>query len=241
MADNGNAGDEDIQGAPPVASRSEQRARRLSEHVNINKYLSQQIQQLELMLLQASDLFSLFEILLISLPRNFDLRVAELWLHDPEGILSSMLFGAHRYGHHLQLHEDAFSMQELYDLEPDVLLLDATDPRMFEILKSDHGIDHCMLMPLMDSGRLVGSFHVGAPEFSFAVGEAEEDLIAHLAAVISVCLRNSIARQQVNQLTMLDPLTHIGNPRGFEADISREIARAPARGTAGIGADDGNR
>jgi diguanylate cyclase (GGDEF)-like protein len=27
-------------------------------------------------------------------------------------------------------------------------------------------------------------------------------------------------------LTMLDPLTHISNPRGFEADISRELSRA---------------
>ena len=228
MADDekGGRGDEQIDGAPPAASRSGLRASRVSEQIMVNRYLCQQIQQLELMLLQASDLFSLFEILLISRPRHFDLRVAELWLHDPEQVLSDMLFGAHRYGHHLQLHEDAFTMQELYDLEPDILALDATDSRMFEVLKADHGVDHCILMPLMDSGRLIGSFHVGAPEFSFTLGDAEEDLIAHLASVISVCVKNSISRQQVNQLTMLDPLTHIGNPRGFESDISREIARA---------------
>ena len=228
MADNGRGGngDEHIEGAPPVPTRAEQRELRLAETITVNRYLHQQIQQLELMLLQASDLFSLFEILLVSLPRHFDLRVAELWLHDPEHILSDMLSGAHRYGHHLQLQEDAFSMQELYDVEPDIVLLDATDSRMFEILKTDHGIDHCMIMPLMDSGRLIGSFHVGAPEFPFAVGENEEDSIAHLASVISMCLKNSISRQQVNQLTMLDPLTHISNPRGFETDMSREISRA---------------
>jgi diguanylate cyclase (GGDEF)-like protein len=67
---------------------------------------------------------------------------------------------------------------------------------------------------------------VGAPEFPFAVGETEEDTLAHLAAVISTCLKNSISRQQVNQLTLLDPLTHISNPRGFETDMSREISRA---------------
>jgi diguanylate cyclase (GGDEF)-like protein len=217
---------ESLEGAPPAVSRSEQHARRLAEQVTVNRYLSQQIQQLELMLLQASDLFSLFEILLVSLPRHFDLRVAELWMYDPENILSDLLSGANRYGHHLQLHEDAFAMQELYELEPDIVLLDATDSRMFEILKTDHGVDHCILMPIMDAGRLVGSYHIGAPEFSFAVGQTEEDLIAHLGSVISVCLKNAISRQQVNQLTLLDPLTHIGNPRGFESDISREIARA---------------
>jgi diguanylate cyclase (GGDEF)-like protein len=219
-------GDESLEGAPPVASRSELHARRLAEQITVNRYLSQQIQQLELMLLEASDLFSLFEILLVSLPRHFDLRVAELWMYDPENILTDLLSGANRYGHHLQLHEDAFAMQELYELEPDIVLLDATDSRMFEILKTDHGIDYCILMPIMDGGRLVGSFHVGAPEFSFVAGEKEEDLIAHLGSVISISLKNAISRQQVNQLTLLDPLTHIGNPRGVESDISREISRA---------------
>jgi diguanylate cyclase (GGDEF)-like protein len=228
MVDNGIHGsrDEEVQGAPPVSSGSEQRERRLAEQFTVNGYLCRQIHQLELMLLQSADLFSLFEILLVSLPRHFDLRVAELWMYDPENILSDMLSGSHRYGHHLQLHEDVFTMQELYSVEPDVVLLDATDPRMFEILKTAHGVDHCVLLPLMDAGRLVGSLHVGAPEFSFGIGSAEEDLLAHLASVISICLKNSISRQQVNQLTMLDPLTHIGNPRGFESDISREIYRA---------------
>ncbi|MFK8047679.1 MAG: diguanylate cyclase [Halioglobus sp.] len=226
MADEDESGDEDLQGAPPASSRSEQLERRLSERVTVNSYLSRQINQLELMLLQASDLFSLFEILLVSLPRHFDMRVSELWMFDPEHVLSDLLSGAHRYGHHLQLHDDVFAIQELYGVEPDIAFIDATDSRMFEILKTDHGADQCLLLPIMDAGRLVGSFHLGAPEWSFSVGEAEENLIAHLASIISVCLKNSIDRQQVNQLTMLDDLTHIGNPRGFEADLSRELARA---------------
>jgi len=228
MVDNDDSGSvgEDVQGAPPVPSRSAQRERRLTESVEVNRYLLKQIQQLELMLLQASDLFSLFEILLVSVPRHFDLRVAELWLHDPEDVLSDLISSANRYGHHLQLHQDAFTMQELYDQEPDVVVLDATDSRMFEILKTEHGIDQCLLVPLMDSGRMIGSFHLGTPEFSFPMGGVEDDLLSHLAAVISVCVLNAISRQQVNQLTMLDPLTHIGNPRAFQADISREISRA---------------
>jgi len=221
-----DSGDEDLQGAPPASSLSEQRDRRLNETITSNSYLTRQAQQLELMLLQSSDLFSLFEVLLVSLPRHFDLRVAELWMFDPENILSGLLSGSNRYGHHLQLHDDIFAIEELYGAEPDIVLLDATDSRMFEILKTDHGVDQCLALPIMDAGRLVGSFHVGAPELSFSVGDAEENLIAHLASVISICLKNSISRQQVNQLTMLDDLTHISNPRGFAADLSRELARA---------------
>jgi diguanylate cyclase (GGDEF)-like protein len=224
--DKGGSADEGLHAAGAGDTRAEHRDRRLTETFGVNKYLFRQIQQMELMLLQAVDVFSLFEILLISLPRHFDLKSAELWLHDPEQVLANIFYGSNRYGHHLQLLDDAFLMQELYDIEPDVVQLDAADPRMFEILKTEHGVDHCILLPLMDGGRLIGSFHVGAPELSFGLGEAEESMIAQLAAIISLCLRNAVSRHQVNQLTMLDPLTHIGNPRGFESDISREISRA---------------
>ena len=217
---------EEIEGAPPVVSRSELRERRLTENITVNRYLYLQAQQLEHMLLDAPDLQALLEVLLVSLPRHFAFRVAELWLFDPEDILSGLIVGGQRHGHYLQLHQDAFAMQELYSLEPDIELLDATDSRMFEVLKSEHGIDYALLLPLMDAGRLIGSLHLGMQEDSFLLGEQEEDLFAHLAAIISACFKIAVSRQQISQLTMLDPLTQISNLRGFERDIAREIARA---------------
>ena len=198
----------------------------MTETLTINRYLYLQTQQLEHMLLDAPDLQSLLEILLVSMPRHFSFRVSELWLYDPEDVLAGLIVGGQRYGHHLQLQRDAFPMQELYDLEPDIVLVDATDSRMFEVLKSEHGIDYALLMPLTDAGRMIGSLHLGLQEDSLVLGEAEEDLLAHLATVISSCFKAAVRRQQVSQLTMLDPLTQISNLRGFEKDIAREISRA---------------
>lgn len=217
---------EEIQGAPPVLSRAEIQQTRLAELVTVNRYLYRQTQQLELMLLEAADLQALFEILLVSLPRHYSFNTAELWLYDPEDVLANMLVGAERYGQSLQLLNDAFPMQELYELEPDIALIDATDSRMFGILKSEHGIDYALLMPLMDSGRLIGSLHLGLQGDALIVGEEEEHLLAHLAAIISSCFKGSVSRQQISQLTLLDPLTQISNLRGFGRDIAREIARA---------------
>ena len=221
--------DEVIQGAPPAVSRTELRERRLAETVTLNRFLYLQTQQLEQMLLQAADLQALIEILLVSMPRHFSFRVSELWLYDPENMLAELIVGGQRYGHSLQLHEDVFTMQELYDLDPDVELLDATDSRMFEVLKYEQGIEYALLMPLTDGGRLIGSLHLGLQDDHLVKGEHEEQLIAHLGAIISSCFRNAVSTQQVSRLTMLDPLTQISNPRGFEKDIAREIARA-ARG-----------
>ena len=117
-------------------------------------------------------------------------------------------------------------MQELYELEPDVELLCPTDTRMFEVLKSEQGIDYALLMPLTDSGRMIGSLHLGLQDDTLISGEQEEQLISHLATMISSCFKAAVSRQQVSQLTMLDPLTQISNLRGFEKDITREIARA---------------
>lgn len=217
---------EEIEGAPPVESSAEIRERRLSQTVTVNRYLYLQTQQMELMLMEATDLQALVEVLLVSMPRHFSFRNAELWLYDPEDVLAGLISGAQRYGNQLQLHNDVFDMQELYDLEPDITLVDATDSRMFEVLKTDHGVEYALMMPMMDSGRLMGSYHCGLMDATLARGEAEEDVIAHLASVVSICFKNAVARQQVSQLTMLDPLTHISNLRGFEKDIAREIARA---------------
>ncbi len=217
---------EEIQGAPPVVSRAELRERRLAETVTVNRYLYLQTQQLEHMLLDAPDLQSLLEILLVSMPRHFSFRASELWLYDPEDVLASLIVGGQRYGHQLQLLHDAFPMQELYDLEPDIILIDATDSRMFEVLKSEHGIDYALLMPLMDTGRMIGSLHLGLQDDSLVLGETEEHLVAHLATIISSCFKTAVRAQQISQLTMLDPLTQISNLRGFQKDIAREISRA---------------
>ena len=217
---------EEIEAAPPALTRTEMRARRLAEKVTLNRYLWQQTRQLEYMLLQARDLQELLEILLFSMPRHFSFRAAELWLHDPEGLLRELIVGGENFGPALQLHRDSFEMQELYDLEPDVELVDATDPRMFQILKSDSGIEYALLLPLTDGGRMIGSLHLGLQDNALVTGDEEQDLVAHLAAVISACLRLGVSRQQVSRLTVLDPVTGIGNLRGFGRDIAREIARA---------------
>jgi len=220
-----SGGREEIEGAPPALSGSELRRRRLDDSITVNRYLYQQTQQLEHMLLDAPDLAGLLEILLVSMPRHFSFQVAELWLFDPEDILTGLIVGGERYGHYLRLMSDVYPMQELYEMEPDVLLIDATDSRMFEILTAEHGIDNALLMPLLDGGRMIGSLHLGLTEGSLKFGGEEEALLAHLGAVISSLFKLAVSRQQISQLTLLDPLTQISNLRGFEKDIAREISR----------------
>jgi diguanylate cyclase (GGDEF)-like protein len=220
---------EEIEGAPPALSRSELRESRLTETHKVNRYLYQQAQQMELMLMETADLMALMEILLVALPRHLSFHVSELWLADPDEALTGILVGAERYGENLQLVSDASAMEELYQSEPDVALIDATDSRMFEVLKFARGIEYALLMPLQDSGRVIGSLHLGLQDDWLELGDAEESLLAHLASVISACFRSVLSLQQSEQLTLLDPLTRVTNQQGFDRDLAREISRARRR------------
>jgi diguanylate cyclase (GGDEF)-like protein len=215
------------EGAPrEAASKGRVDARGLAESVTFNRYLYRRVQQLEHMLLAAPDLQSLLEVLLISLPRHFAFPVCELWLYDPDDQLRGLIPDREGFGDKLRLVQDVFDMQDLYDPEPDVAVIDATDPRMFELLKGERSVNAALLMPLLDAGRLVGSLHWGFDEMPLTGEDADGELIAHLGSIISICFQNAVSRQRLAQLSLLDPRTEIGNRRGFEAEIAREIARA---------------
>lgn len=217
---------EEIQGAPPVETGAEVQARRRAEHITINRFLYRRTQQMVHMLVQGRDLQALIENLLDRLPRQFSLSATELWLYDPEGTLDGLISGRQRYGQSLQLLDAIFSIQELYDTEPAPEIIGATDARMFDILKEARGVDSAIILPITDAGRLVGSLHLGLTEDSMTIGPAEEELLSHIAVVISSCLRSAVQQEQMGQLTIIDPLTLISNARGFERDLAREIAQS---------------
>jgi diguanylate cyclase (GGDEF)-like protein len=215
-----------VNATSPGESPAEQRQRQLLETVTINRQLFEQGQRVTRMLLAAEDLPALLEVLLVNLPRHLGFSATELWLYDPEEVLAGLLPNASVYGRHLQLHRDVFSMQELYDLEPEAESVDATDTRMFSVLETEDSVESALLLPLLDSGRMMGSLHCGIAGPCYTLGEAELSYLSHLASVISLCFKNAVSRQQVSRLTMIDPLTQISNLRGFEKDIAREISRA---------------
>jgi diguanylate cyclase (GGDEF)-like protein len=213
-------------GAAPTRSRPGPGDGRRSDTITVNRYLYRRVQQLEHMLLSATGLDGLLQALLVSLPRHFAIPAAELWLYDPDGLLGELIGDPRRFGRSLRLLRDVFDIQDLYDADPEVVSIEATDPRMFRLLESEAAVGAAVLMPLLESGRLVGSLHWGLEEAAQFGGEADLDLIEHLGSIISICLQNAISRERLARLSLLDPDTGLGNRRSFEVELAREIARA---------------
>jgi diguanylate cyclase (GGDEF)-like protein len=229
MADEGEfrgLHNEEIQGAPPVVSSAELLAENGPETLTVNRHLYDQVQQVVDILLQAPDLQNLVEVLLVNLQRHFSMRAVELWLYDPEGMRADLINGLDGYGKRLRLLQDVFEIEELYDLEPCVSMVGATDTRMFQVLKAEQGIDAALMIPLAEDGKLIGSLHLGMSDAPERLGKKEAELLTHLASVISLCFIAAVDRERISQLTVLDPLTQISNSRGFKKDIAREISRS---------------
>jgi diguanylate cyclase (GGDEF)-like protein len=224
--DTGESREDEVRDARPMAPRDQPRKRRRRETVAVSSDLYSQVQQLEHLLIGAADLRALLEILLQGVPKHFSLPASELWLFDPGQVVARLLDDSGRNSPMLRFLHDVFELAQLYGPEPEVTLIDATDSRMFEVLKAEDGIGYALLMPLRNDGELIGSLHWGLRDDELVRREADADMIAHLGSIISLCFQSAVNRQRLSRLNLIDPLTEIANRRGFEIDIAREIDRA---------------
>ena len=197
--------------------------------VELNERILHRLQQYELMLLDASSMPALLDVLLSTTPAHFGLEGATLRLHDPDGAIARLMPDNISYVSLLSLERDSFDMQRLYGAIPEVELASSNDPRTAQI-----NLDHveskvalgAVMLPLVRDGILVGSYHWGTPDPDIFSSPVEMDFINHLAAIIAICLENCVNAERLSGLSLLDPLTRLSNKRAFEMELRKEISRA---------------
>lgn len=183
----------------------------------------QQLHQAQRHLLATKNLATLVKYLLEDFPRAFGSAHAELELHDPDGTLSSQLAVRKLFADALVLHEDSEALYRLYPDTPATALLDLQDERMFSILATDDRADGAVMIPLVDGSRLLGSYHLGLQGPMTQYGEQERALFAMLGQLCAATLMRVVEHRRADQLTLLDPVTEMGNLRAFRRDMLREI------------------
>lgn len=82
-----------------------------------------------------------------------------------------------------------------------------------------------MIIPLNRRGKFLGSINLGSynPE-RFVIGMAT-DYVEHLAAVIALCIENSMHFEMLRRTSLVDTLTGVNNRRFLEQRIGEEIDR----------------
>jgi diguanylate cyclase (GGDEF)-like protein len=194
--------------------------------VEVNERILQRLQKYELMLLDSSTLAALLDVLLLATPRLFGLGGVSLCLHDPEGYIRELMPEGIQYGDGFQLVRDSFDMQQRYGATPEVEVIDIDDPRAEEVIAGDGSAQSVVLLPLVREGLLVGSFHWLTTDVKPFNTSVEMDYISHLADIIAICVENCVNAERLAKLSLVDPLTRLGNRRAFEMELRKEVSRA---------------
>ena len=189
----------------------------------VHLHVVQQLHQAQRNLLATKSLASLVKYLIEDFPRNFGSAHAELHLHDPDGDLSAQLTVRKLFGDALVIHSDSDALYRLHPERPVTTILDMQDERMFAILATDDHADGAVMMPLVDGSRLLGSYHLALHDGMTDYGEQEQALFAMLGQLCAATLLRVVEYQRVDQLTLLDPVTEMGNLRAFRRNLLREI------------------
>ncbi|KGE05384.1 GGDEF domain-containing protein [Pseudohaliea rubra] len=172
------------------------------------------------------DFGQLVDFLVVELPRRLGLPAAELQLADPDGELAALLPERLLGQRCLQLAVDPFDLESLYLAVPQVEVVEFGDERMFRILAWDDKAGGAVLMPLIEAGHLLGSYHWGLRSPQWEAGRPDHELMRSLTQSISAAFVRIRQHQQADQYTLLDPVTAVGNQRAFRRALGRELARA---------------
>lgn len=188
--------------------------------------LVQQLAVAQRNLLGLKTLAALVKFVLDEFPSSLGCAGAELRLYDPDDVLTSLLPIRKLFSSTLFLQSDSYELYGLYDDQPEVVLLSIDHERMFGILASARSASGAAMIPLFDGSRLIGSYHLALTESMAGYGARELEVLAMLGQLISSTLARVIEYQGMDRLTLIHPVTEVGNLRAFRRDMQREISWA---------------
>ncbi|MFK7829216.1 MAG: GGDEF domain-containing protein [Congregibacter sp.] len=191
--------------------------------VILRAHVLQCLRQAQRNLLSFKTVSAMVKYLLEDFPASFGSAQGELRLHDPEDALATLLPVRKLFGASFILSKDSYELYKLYPDTPDTSLLTLDDQRMFTILAGAGKAAGAVMMPLFDGNRLIGSYHLALVDGMQDYGEAEREVFAMLGQLIASALLRGVEFQRADQLTMIDPVTEVGNLRAFRRNMHREI------------------
>lgn len=198
----------------------------LSETGSVSRYLLQAVHQLERDVLCEDMVSGVIARIIRGSQSVLGCAEVHLVLHDPVGELSIRVRDLAAPLNTLHLSHDSAQVQEpfLHSHQPKVI--SAMQLLAFGVEPSVRGVAHCLAIPLVDAGVVVGVLYGVDHRASLVSSESDNDLLAGLGRFLPICLRKTLAAEQTGELMLLDPETRVANRLGMTRDVEREIGRA---------------
>jgi diguanylate cyclase (GGDEF)-like protein len=210
-------------------SRSEIQLSAFLRQARINSEKMQRFQQMEMRLLTAGALTELIRTVLEDCRETFGLEAVGLTAFDPEHELRALLEGASydwRSEPRLQFTTTVSDFESLYGgrTEP---LLGAFHPerhrRLFPGLDLTGG--SIAMLPIRRLGLWIGSLNFVSSDPRRYIPEMSTDFLAHLGALLAICLENTAIQERLRRSMLVDKLTGVNNRRFFDRRLSEEVDR----------------
>jgi len=210
----------------PVTTSSAGAGRMQGDDIAVNSDMLTGILDAHRRLQADNGLADLMLFLLSQLPASLDAPAAELHLLDADGDIGRALPTSLVENRGLTLSNDSLSLQSLHASAPQIEIIGFADERMFRVLTWAPSANGAVLIPILNEGRLAGSYHLGLAQEAPGGGLAELRLLQSLMHGISLALQRALQRHKTDELMLLDAETGVGNQRAFDRVLAREIARA---------------
>ncbi len=195
---------------------------------NEDKY--QRLQSLELLLLGAASMSELISMILKQYPQDFELDAISIELDDPHSEIRTILEDEGTDLSklpQLMFSEDSIARQQKlsFSAEPQ---LGAYKTKLHRKLFANHhaSLNSLAQVPLVRQGRIIGFLNLGSHDHKRYINGTATDLLQRLAAIITICLENTLNLERLKRTGLTDALTTLNNRRFFDQRIIEEVERS---------------
>lgn len=192
----------------------------------LNEEVLKRFIDIEVRMLNCDKLATLVNLLFNDFKNIFKLSVVSLFLYNKDDLAAPLLNNLSTEAQkHLTLVNDFNHLTSIY---PDnKIQAGQIDRDLRKTVFPQHPfILSCVLLPLINKGRIIGSLHLGAREPNRYHSEYRYDYLERMSSLLAVCIENCIIHENLAYLSSTDTLTKLNNRHSFDLEIDKALQRA---------------
>ena len=192
----------------------------------LNKEVLKRFMDVEVKMLNCDKLAQLITLLIDDFKEIFKLSVVSLFLHNKDDLTQPLLSNLQaRTRKNVTLISDP---QEIAKIYPNQNIIAGEIDRELrkKVFPDNPFVLSCVLLPLVNKGRLIGSLHLGARELNRYHSEYRYDYLERMSSLLAICIENCIIHENLAYLSSTDTLTKIYNRHSFDLEIDKALQRA---------------
>lgn len=191
-----------------------------------NEKILQRFIDIEVRFLACDKLINLIELLLCDFKDEFKLSAVTLFINDDSDMAKPLLQQLNpAQQKHLTFFSASSPIENIFAEQPLIAGEISRDLRKV-VFPDNPFVLSCVLLPLRNKGRLIGSLHLGSREISRYHADFRYEYLTRLSSLLAICFENCIIHENLAHLSSTDMLTKLFNRHSFDLEIEKAIQRA---------------